>query len=176
MEKDINKEEEKLRITLNGNNPFNVPPAYFENLHGKIMDQINTLPDFNKNAQINPFAVPDGYFENLPSIVSENILTRKSKLELWLSSIQRPRIAIPIAFATLILLAGLFFYKQSSVSNMPVQQLTAEDLSNSNFIQSIDEDFFVEVLADQTSDNSDESIEQYLIDNNIDINQIENKL
>ena len=176
MKKDINKEEEKLRKALKGNEPFNVPPAYFDELPGKIMDQINTLPDFSKNAQINPFTVPDGYFENLPAIVSENILNQKSKLELWLSSIQRPRIAIPIAFATIILLAGLFFYKQSSISNLPVQELTAEDLSNSNFIQSIDEDFFVDVLANQSTDNSDESIEQYLIDNNIEIIQIENKL
>ena len=176
MKKDINKEEEKLRNILKGNNPFNVPPAYFEDLPGKMMEQINTLPDFNKHSIINPFNVPDGYFENLPSIVSENILIRKSKLELWLSSIQRPRIAIPIAFATIIILAGLFFYKQSSVSNLPVQELTAEDLSNSSYIQSIDEDFFVDVLAGQTIDNSNESIEQYLIDNNIEINQIENKL
>ncbi len=176
MKKDINKEEEKLRNILKGNNPFNVPPAYFEDLPGKMMEQINTLPDFNKHSIINPFNVPDGYFENLPSIVSENILIRKSKLELWLSSIQRPRIAIPIAFATIIILAGLFYYKQSSVSNLPVQELTAEDLSNSSYIQSIDEDFFVDVLAGQTIDNSNESIEQYLIDNNIEINQIENKL
>lgn len=176
MKKDINKEEEKLRNILKGNNPFNVPPAYFEDLPGKMMEQINTLPDFNKHSIINPFNVPDGYFENLPSIVSENILIRKSKLELWLSSIQRPRIAIPIAFATIIILAGLFYYKQSSVSNLPVHELTAEDLSNSSYIQSIDEDFFVDVLAGQTIDNSNESIEQYLIDNNIEINQIENKL
>ena len=176
MKKDINKEEEKLRIALKGKNPFNVPPAYFEDLPGKMMEQINTLPDFNKHSIINPFDVPEGYFENLPSIVSENILIRKSKLELWLSSIQRPRIAIPIAFATIIILAGLFYYKQSSVSNLPVHELTAEDLSNSSYIQSIDEDFFVDVLAGQTIDNSNESIEQYLIDNNIEINQIENKL
>lgn len=176
MKKDINKEEEKLRKALKGNEPFNVPPAYFDELPGKIMDQINTLPDFSKNAQINPFIVPDGYFENLPSIVSENILVQKSKLELWLSSIQRPRIAIPIAFATIILLVGLFFYKQSSVSIVPVQELTAEDLSNSNFIQSIDEDYIVDIIANQTTDNSDESIEQYLIDNNIELTQIENKL
>lgn len=176
MKKDINKEEEKLRKALKGNEPFNVPPAYFDELPGKIMDQINTLPDLSKNAQINPFIVPDGYFENLPSIVSENILVQKSKLELWLSSIQRPRIAIPIAFATIILLVGLFFYKQSSVSNVPVQELTAEDLSNSNFIQSIDEDYIVDIIANQTTDNSDESIEQYLIDNNVELTQIENKL
>lgn len=176
MKKDINKKEEKLRQALKGNNPFNVPTAYFEELPSKIMDQINTLPDFSKNAKVNPFIVPDSYFENLPTIVSENILNRKSKLELWLSSIQRPRIAIPIAFATIIILAGLFFYKQSSVSNLPVQELTAEDLSNSSYIQSIDEDFFVDVLAGQTIDNSNESIEQYLIENNIEINQIENKL
>ena len=69
MKKDINKEEEKLRKALKGNDSFIVPPAYFEELSGKIMDQINTLPDFSKNAQINPFTVPDGYFENLPAIV-----------------------------------------------------------------------------------------------------------
>lgn len=176
MKKDLINQEDKLRATLKGNSPFNVPSGYFEELPEKIMIQIDGLPDFEKTSVINPFAVPEGYFENLPSTLAGKIATRKSKLESWLSSLQRPRIAIPIAFATVFILAGLFFYKQQCIITPLIQELSADDLRNSSYIQSIDEELFVDVLASQIDLNMDESFEQYLIDNNIELTQLENKL
>ena len=176
MKKDLNKEEEKLRAALKGKNPFNIPSGYFEELPEKIIDQINGLPDFDKTSVVNPFAVPEGYFENLSSTLAGKIVTQKSKLESWLSGLQRPRIAIPIAFATMIMLAGLYFYKQRCIITPPTQEFSADDLRNSSYIQSIDEDLFVDVLSGQKDVNKDESLEQYLIDNNIELSQIENKL
>lgn len=173
--KDI--EEEKLRELLKGiDNSFTVPPGYFEKLPDNIMDKINSLPDFEKKAVNNPFIVPDGYFENLPSEISVKITSQKSILYTWLNNLQRPRIAIPIAFATIILLAGLFFYQQSTYTKSTQQEITADEISNSTYMFSIDEDLFVDVLSNQNDNVSDESLEQYLIDNNIDLSQIENKL
>lgn len=176
MKKEINNEEERLRAALNGKSPFNVPSGYFEELQGKIMNQINELPDFDKTALVNPFVVPDGYFENLPSAIAGKIVERKSKLETWLSGIQRPRIAIPIAFATIIMLTGIYFYKQKNIVVLPIQEFTFDDFENSTYIQSIDEELFVDVIAGQKDIITDESIEQYLLDNNIELTQIENKL
>jgi len=176
MKKDINKEEEKIRAALKGKDFFTVPSGYFEELPGKISDQIKALPDFDKSAEANPFEVPADYFEKLPNEISGKIVSRKSKLETWLANIQRPRIAIPIAFATIIFLAGLFFLKQKTIVQPEAQELTIDDIKNSNYLLGIDEEIFVDVFAGQTDATSDESLEQYLIDNNIDLTQIENKL
>lgn len=172
-----NKEEQILRSALTGNEkPFHVPSGYFEELPDKIMDQINALPDFNKNSTVNPFNVPAGYFENLSSAITEIIVKHKSRSESWLDRLFRPRIAIPIAFAAIVLLTGLYFYKQKSLIIQPVQQLTADDLRNSNYLLTMDEYLFIDELADHKEVLTDKSIEQYLIDNNIELSQLENKL
>ncbi len=176
MKNYLNKEEE-LRSVLEGNEkPFNIPSGYFEELPAKIMDQINAFPEYDNTSSVNPFNVPAGYFENLPSSLAEIIVNRKSRLESWLDRLLRPRIAIPIAFATIFFLAGLYFYKQKSIVIPPVQQLSADDLRNTNYLLTMDEYLFVDVLAGQKEVLSDKSIEQYLIDNNIELSQLENKL
>ncbi len=172
-----NKEEEFLRSALTGNEkPFHVPNGYFEELPSNIMDQINALPDLNNTSTVNPFNIPEGYFENLPSSITEIIVKHKSRTESWFERLFRPRIAIPIAFATIFFLAGLYFYKQKSIVIPPVQQLSADDLRNTNYLLTMDEYLFVDVLAGQKEVLSDKSIEQYLIDNNIELSQLENKL
>jgi len=176
MKKDTDNREDKLRELLGKNeNTFSVPTDYFEKLPGEIMDKINTLPDFEKSAVTNPFKVPDNYFEKLPIAVSEKIAAGKSSFLPWLNFMNRPRFVIPAAFATIVILAGLFFFTQRNTTT-PFQEITFEDLKNSTYLQSMDEDLFVEVLSAQNEITSDESLEQYLIDNNIDLSQIENKL
>ncbi len=176
MKKDTDKPEEKLRTIAGKNeNSFSVPDGYFEKLPGEIMDKINALPDFEKTAAINPFLVPEGYFENLPNAISGKITAKKTIAQSWLNIFSRPRFVIPAAFATIVILAGLFFFKQKNTT-LPYQEITAEDLKNSTYLQSIDEDLFVEILSTRNSVPTDETFEEYLIDNHVDLSQIENKL
>jgi hypothetical protein len=171
------KDEEKLRaLTGENKNSFSVPSGYFEKLSSEVADKINALPDFEKTSVTNPFTVPEGYFEKLHVSVSERISKPKSPFFTWLNGLQRPRIAIPIAFATIIILAGLYFYKQNNISRQPEKEFCAEDLSNSSYMQSIDETVFVDVLSEMQNDEQTDSLEQYLIDNNIDLSLIENNL
>jgi hypothetical protein len=177
MKDHLNNEEEKLKAALKGSeNPFIVPSGYFEELPGKIVDQVSTLPDFEKTAVVNPFEVPADYFDNLNLAISAKIAIQKSKPFSWLSNLQRPRIAIPIAFATIAILAGLFFFKQRVNNYQPQEEITADDLRNSYFLETIDEGLIVEILDKQKVDTTYDSYEQYLIDNNIEISQIENAL
>jgi hypothetical protein len=177
MKRNFENEEEKLRSSLEKNkNPFSVPGEYFENLSGKIMDKVRSLPDYETSADYNPFNVPDDYFEKLPSIISDKIASKKAFSSQGAVIFSRPRIVIPIAFATIIILAGIFLFKQRNHSDNTQQEFTIDDLKNSTYIQSMDEDIFVDVLSSQKESVQDESIEQYLIDNNIDLSQIENKL
>ena len=170
-------DETKLQNLLKKNeNSFSIPEGYFENLPGKIMDQIIALPDFETPAVINPFHAPEGYFETLPLSISEKIIAKKPTLYSWINNLQRPRIAIPIAFATVLFLAILFIIKQQTVKSDNIQEFTIDDLKNSTYIQCMDEDLFVDFISTQNVSKSDDSFEQYLIDNNIELTQIENKL
>jgi hypothetical protein len=170
-------EEEKLWAALKGNeNPFTVPSGYFEELPGKISDQLNALPDFEKASSVNPFSVPDNYFENLSEEISQKLKTNKQRPLSWLDSLLRPRIAIPTAFAAIIILAGLFYFKQQSGILPQQEEFTVEDLSNSYFLETIDEGLIAEILDNQKADTTKDNLEQYLIDNNIEISQIENAL
>ena len=177
MENLSNSEEEKLRTALKGKvNPFEVPSCYFEELPGKISAQLNSLPDFEKTSVVNPFKVPTNYFENLSEEISRKLNTKNQKVHSCIDRLFRPRIAIPVAFATIVIIAGLFFYKQR-VNSLPIQEeFTVEDLNNSYFLETIDEGLIADALDNQKIDTLYDDYEQYLIDNNIEISQIENAL
>jgi hypothetical protein len=68
------------------------------------------------------------------------------------------------------------FRGQSNIESTPERQLTIDDLKNSYYLQTIDEDLLVDVLASQKISSRDESIEQYLIDNDIEVSQLAKEL
>jgi len=178
MKKDLNKEEEKLKAVLkNTNEVFNTPAGYFDFLPDKILSQVKANLDFESEASVNPFEVPDNYFDKLPSALNERITSRKNGFREWLASITSRRIAIPLALATVVIVASLFYFKKNNDEiKKETYQISADDLKNSTYIESIDEEMFVDILASQNINTTDDSLEQYLIDNNIDLSQIENNL
>ena len=153
---------------------FKVPDNYFDELPDKIMDQINSIPDFEKENIINPFSVPENYFEKLPVAVSERVSSAKSKGFSWTGIFTRPRYVIPLA--CILLAAGLYFFSKSNHNNYKEQEITMEELQNSTYFQSIDEDLFVDMLDQQSGTETNDSLAQYLIDNNIELSDIENAL
>jgi hypothetical protein len=170
-------EEDKLRSLLNTSaNSFTVPDGYFEKLPESILDKINSLPDLEKNTSLNPFAVPENYFESLPSEISEKITRKNTGLYGRIREIQRPRIIIPAAFATLILLAALFYYTQRNVYFNSPTEFAKEELNDSEIIMYLDEELLVESIHESTKTDDIESLEEYLIENNIETSQIENEL
>jgi hypothetical protein len=176
MKENIDRLEENLNGQIGlKKNSFSVPEGYFDNLHQSIMDKIETLPDFEKSAVKNPFNVPENYFERLPIDISQ-IISEKNSLSESRIFFNRPRFIIPVAFATIIILAGIFFTKQNKTADYQSQEISLDELKNSTYIECIDEDLFVDAIAQQTSVTEDENIKQYLIDNNIDLSQIEYNL
>lgn len=172
-----NSEEEKLKSLLGKNeNYFQVPPGYFGKLPEEVMDKINLIPDFGKTAVDSPFSVPDGYFEKLPGKISDRIVINRTGSHGWLASLLRPKIAIPAVFAVVLLIAGIYFYSIKSVTYKSSSEISANDIENSGYIFRMDEELFVDALEDGSGNSKDESFEEYLIDNNIDLSQIENRL
>ena len=72
--------DEKLNELLKNSTSsqsFNVPEGYFEELPEKVMNSINTLPDFDKQSVVQPFEVPSNYFEELPFVINDRILSAR---------------------------------------------------------------------------------------------------
>ncbi len=169
---------ERLKDILKGKeNPFLTPPSYFDDLSGAIFKKIEALPDFNNAPQSSPFAVPDGYFENLPSQIAEKVITSKNtRNPSWLANILRPTIAIPFAFASIIVIACIIYFNQNKNSQIPEQEFTSDDLNESNYLLNIDESVFVDLISFENTNIKTDSLEEYLMDNEIDVAQLENEL
>ena len=173
-----NIEEEKLKELLKGHeNPFLTPNSYFENLSDSIIQRVYAQPDFNVKAATSPFAVPDGYFENLSSQISNKVIASKTlRRPFWLSNIFRPAFSIPIAFASIIFIASLLYLSQNK--NIPItdQEITLEDFNESDYLQNIDESVFVDLITFDNTNTKDDSIVEYLLENEIDVVQLVNEL
>lgn len=134
-------------------------------------------PFLSKIEKKNPFDVPAGYFDALPSIIQEACIQSK-KESIWLRIqiyIFRPQIAISIfSFALL----GVFIFQflpQKNLQNMAVVSISAADITESDLLANLDESMLIESLPAQEtqSQNSKTEIEDYLIDNNADLSNID---
>ncbi len=178
MKIEENSEEKALKNLLNdAENSFKVPDGYFEMLPSKIMDKIDSQPDFNKSTEVNPFSVPEGYFEKLPIQIADRISTSaKPSIPSFIANLKRPRFAIPIGFASLVLIALVVLFSQKKLSVQPEKEISYDELENSSYFDSFDEDLLLGMVPIQNTEAADDSLEQYLLDNNIEISQIENEL
>ena len=128
----------------------------------------------------NPFEVPKGYFDELPSIIQE-VCVKSQKKSIWLEIfifIKNPRFSI--SFGVLVLIAVMLFqyFPDKSVQNMAVVSISAKDISESELLATVDENTLIESLPElepQTL-NLKAEIEDYLIDNNVDISGVEGNL
>lgn len=167
---------------LKNENPFRVPDNYFDSLPDTIQQKINALPDLERMNKENPFSVPEGYFDSLPMNIQQRIVDEKKKKSIfgeWLSISFRPKYAL--AFVTVVLLAlfGIMYLMKPKTVEAPDNYVSCEDVKNSSCFNDIDESTLVEILEHQDKNanvKEDNSIEQYLMDNDIDISQLENHL
>ena len=157
--------------------PFRVPDGYFEGLEHSVMDKIQTpIPGREPEPLTPAFTVPAGYFEQLPLLINERIAEKRTGRIRQL--ITRPAFSISIAAAFLAALLltrpALWFHTGSPAEAVT---LTADDLGNSYYLGELDESLIIEALADYDATDHPEAqaetdLEDYLIENHIDINQI----
>ena len=183
---DLNGMAPKLS-KLSSNNPFNPSDSYFDSFTSKLQNRIDDEEEIKALAptllsidKYNPFEVPKDYFEELPTIVQERVIESKKKsagLE-WLILLFRPRFAIPMIITIFIAIAGINYFINKSVKNIE----SAEELSLEDNLYYINEtDILEHLTADASIENEsisedDNSIENYLLDNNIDESNLSNEL
>jgi hypothetical protein len=137
-------------------------------------------PFLSKIEKRNSFDVPPGYFDALPSIIQEAcIQSRKESILLRLQVyILRPRMLV--SFCVLLVFA-FFVYRylpKNSTQNLAMTNISASDISETDLLISMDESILIESLPDIEfeTQNTKTEIEDYLIDNNIDLSGIAGSL
>ena len=127
-----------------------------------------------------PFEVPKDYFEELPTIIQERVIesSKKSSGLEWLFLLFRPRFAVPMIVILFVSIAGIYYINNNSIKNVEL----VEELSLEDNLYYINENEILEYLtADASIENEsgsedDNSIENYLLDNNIDESNLSNEL
>ena len=171
--------DEKLKDLLKNSSSsqsFNVPDGYFTELPEKVMNSINSLPDFEKQSVVQPFEVPANYFEGLPSIINDKIISGNEKsISIWKWIFNPARTVIAALSITLI--AGSYFYFNRTQSiEINNTTCTVEEISESPYLQSLSDNDLIDFLAAQQDENTIDEYDQYLLDNDIDISQLEKSL
>jgi hypothetical protein len=162
---------------LKKENPFTVPDGYFDSLSGSIQQQIQSLPDFEKTAAKEQFKVPEGYFDSLPTIIQQRIIEERKKRFSWGEIVDgiffRPKFALVLASVAILIVFSLKYFNRPISVQPELAEVSLTDLSNSLYLADIDETLLADAVAMQTSAaDENETLKEYLIDNNIDINQI----
>jgi hypothetical protein len=182
----IDQNEEDFNPSFNGGkkNPFSPGPDYFSSFSDKISARIQDLDEIAADAPLlteipryNLFDVPGGYFDELPTLIQQKCNDKKDKTSFldWLLLLIRPNFAIPVACVIALAVSGIYFLNRSEGEKMViVQELTVEEQ-----LQQIDESTMIDALASVSTEESDpenEMIKEYLIENDIDEQNIDNEL
>jgi hypothetical protein len=130
----------------------------------------------------NPFEVPDGFFDTFSSKVQDKIAAEKKKT-IWsviFETVIKPKIAIPVLASLCLVAVGIkIMYRPPTVINYNETAITYNDLSQSDYLTDIDESILMDALNTATNKSNTSSkteIENYLIENNIDVNDLANEL
>ena len=165
---------------LRKENPFSVPENYFDSLADQVQQKINVLPDWEKSGSENLFKVPDGYFDSLPSSIQQRIADEKRKnvFEEWISVLLQPKFSLSLATLIILAIFGIKYFTKHIDMESP-DSISYNEVRNSEYIADMDESTLVDMLEQENNINDvkeDNSMEQYLLDNDVDISQLENRL
>ncbi len=174
------------RLTLGGVEERSASNVYFDAFTSKLQNRIDDEEEIKAFAptllsidKYNPFEVPPDYFEELPTIVQERVIQSKNTSSFeWLFLLFKPRFAIPFIAIICISFAGIYYMNnQTTIKNEANEELSLED-----HLYYIDEADIVEQLtADASTENEnisddENSIENYLLENNIEESNLHNEL
>ncbi len=128
----------------------------------------------------NVFSVPENYFENLPSAVSDRIHANQHKAGIFSGSAVRWVSFAGIAVIAII--SGAIYFNRTGNEKSADQVVSTEQIVNSGELATIDESLLFEELQSRIASESEvaeqealadnEHFEEYLIENNTDINLI----
>lgn len=150
----------------------------YKSIKDELKDIAPGLADVPKK---DSFTVPENFFEKFSVIVSDKVQAQKNKswLDVLMQSVLKPVYALPVVA---VIAFGSYKYLQPTNPVATTEAVvTVEDLSQDEIISQLDENIITDEVADLTTEDNTTSsetsdIENYLIDNNTDINTLANEL
>lgn len=149
-----------------------------------INDELNELgSSLHKMEKQNPFGVPENYFENLNSVVQDKISAQK-KIS-WDKQLSGFIAAHKLLLATctiVLALGSVYHFKtmQQTISNDTNTYFTLGDDELNTIAGELDEHILAEMYVSESTSESTSNdslqVEDYLIENNIDVNTLLNEL
>jgi len=173
-----------IKRSMNADAGYRTPDGYFESLTSDVTKKIESLPDFETASKANPFRTPEGYFDALPTIIQQRIIDQNKNRVTVFSRIQEV-FSSPVPKYSLVLVSFLlviFFsikYFTRTVKVEYVNDTPETEQLESFYLSQLDETVLSEAYADErvSSNNMQENgIENYLLENNIDLNLISEQL
>jgi len=169
-----------LKSEMDSDAGFRVPDGYFEAMTSEVMNKIASVPDFENAENVNPFNIPDGYFDSLPTIIQQRITDQNRKGN-WITEIfykPVPKYSLIIASIFLVLFFSIKYFSRT----VKVEYVNTPDESEqmeSFYLSQLDETVLLEAYSEEKSiaeESQESEIENYLLDNNIDLNLISEHL
>lgn len=152
----------------------------YKNINDELKELGSSLHKMEKQ---NPFAVPENYFENLNSIVHDKIASQK-KIS-WSEQLAGFIAAHKLSLATcaiVLALGSVYYFKsaqQTILSDTNTEFALSDDELNT-LAGELDEHTLAEMYVSETTTESNINdslqLEDYLIENNIDVNTLLNEL
>jgi hypothetical protein len=166
---------------VNKQSPFVVPENYFEKVSIKIAKRVGI------SEVQNSLTAPEGYFDTLPVKIQDRLYREKKEAKLfWLPQAPQYRLAL-VAAAIAILLVMVFYVRlfentgstnpQLAMNKMSESTITAgiEDINEydeSMLIDAIDQPLQIEIASNDKQQQAATAITEYLIENDITIEDI----
>ena len=179
MNRKVNIKAENGKLPENGNSStiFQVPNDYFNHLSQDISSKVSALPDLENSplSVLNSFSVPSNYFDELSAQITERIIETNSEKSL-LKVLFSPRVLAPVLLAAAMFIGGFFYFNRNQTFIINEQSCSIDELNNSQYLQSINQTDLIDFLSDQSLDKETDAFDQYLLDNDVDISQLEKNL
>jgi hypothetical protein len=155
---------------------FSVPDNYFEKLQSDIAEKASRIPILYTTKSENPYAVPDGYFTELEISIQKKVSLAKERVAsrpLYL----RPRFVTVLGAVLILLISTVTFITLNRTHHsVSEKDISFNDIYRSSYATEFDESALIEMIDDSTLNSATTPYENYLIDENTDLNTITEEL
>jgi hypothetical protein len=163
--------------------PFSVPAGYFDSMHAEVMKKIESAPEMESAKGENPFRVPAQYFDSLPTLVQQKIIAEKARrisITEWIGRAFTnpvPRYALALASVVLVIVFSAKYFTRTVHVEYAETNVTESEQFDEAFLSQLDESVLAEEYAEEAFSSTEaQAIENYLLDNDIDLLSITEQL
>ena len=179
--KEHNEEKKSLLDSMEKNlsGGFAVPENYFEMMSASIENKVRSITNLVSVPKENVFKVTEEYFSELENAIRENISSERisvqKEVEQWY---RRPKLVLAYASVLIFVLVTSTYFMTSNIhQTVSDKDISFNDIYSSDYVNELDENSLVALLEESSAPaQSSTQLEDYMIDNNVDISTLTDEL